>query len=155
MNQEPVRDHLVAVIEGSHSHDTFEKAVANWKPELRGVRPNGAKHSAWQILEHMRIAQWDILEFSRSARHVSPEWPEGYWPTTAEPPDAEDWDESIEWFTEDRNLMVNLITDPKLDLFRRIPHGTGQTLLQEALTLATHNSYHIGQLMMLRRMLGA
>ena len=150
-----LRNHLVALLEGGHSHDSFEKAVADWGPELRGVRPPGANHSAWELLEHIRIAQWDILEFSRSSRHVSPKWPDGYWPETAEPPNEEAWDESIEWLEEDLKLMLGLILDPKADLHVRITHGDGQTLLREALTLATHNSYHIGQLMTLRKILGA
>ena len=149
-----LRNHLVALLEDGHSHDSFEKAVADWGPELRGVRPPGGNHSAWELIEHIRIAQWDILEFSRSARHVSPKWPEGYWPDTAEPSSEEAWDETIEWLEEDLKLMLGLILDPKADLHERIPHGDGQTLLREALTLATHNSYHIGQLMTLRKILG-
>lgn len=148
-----LRNHLVAMLEGGHSHDSFEKAVSNWKPELRGVRPAGGNHSPWELLEHMRIAQWDILEFSRSPRHVSPKWPDGYWPETAELPNVEAWDESIEWYGEDLKLMLGLILDPKNDLHAPLPHGDGQTILREALTLAMHNSYHIGQLMTLKRVL--
>ena len=155
MNEDQsLRNQLVGLLEGSYSHDSFDKAVADWRPELRGVRPPGGNHSAWELIEHIRIAQWDILEFSRSARHVSPKWPEGYWPETAEPPNEEAWDETIEWLEEDLKLMLGLILDPKVDLHARIPHGDGQTLLREALTLATHNSYHIGQLMTLRKILG-
>ena len=150
-----MRNHLVAMLEGGHSHDPFEKALSDWKPELRGVRPAGGNHSPWELLEHMRIAQWDILEFSRSARHVSPKWPDGYWPETVEPPSEDAWDESIEWYAGDRQLMIDLILDPKVDLHARIPHGDGQTVLREAVTLATHNSYHIGQLMTLKRILDA
>ena len=99
------------------------------------------RNITWELLEHMRIAQWDILEFSRSARHVSPKWPDGYWPETAELPNDEAWDESIEWYGEDLKLMLGLILDPKVDLHARILHGDGQTLLREGLTLATHNSW--------------
>jgi len=155
MNQDQsLRNHLVAMLEGGHSHNSFEKVVADWKPELRGVRPEGANHSAWELVEHIRIAQWDILEFSRSSRHTSPKWPDGYWPETAEAPNVEAWDESIEWLGEDLKLMLARILDPKVDLHARFAHGDGQTLLKEALTLATHNSYHIGQLMTLRGILG-
>jgi hypothetical protein len=143
------------MLEGGHSHDAFEDAVADWKPEARGVRPEGGKHSAWELLEHMRIAQWDILESSRSARHVSPKWPDGYWPETPEPLNDEAWDESIEWYSEDLKLMLGLLLDPKSDLHARIPYRDRHTLLYQTLRLATHNSYHIGQMMTLRQILGA
>lgn len=156
MNQtESLRQHLIGLLEESHSHASFADAVADWPAELRGVRAPGGSHSAWELIEHMRIAQWDILEFSRSARHVSPDWPDGYWPDSVALPNEEAWDETIEWLTEDLRLMLDVLNDPSADLHKRFAHGTGQTLLREALTLATHNSYHIGQLMMLRRLLGA
>jgi len=107
------------------------------------------------LLEHVRIAQWDILEFSINPKHVSPDWPSGYWPTTDAPPSDEAWDKSIKDFRQDLQKMRDLISNPKTDLFAKIPHGTGQTILRQALLLADHNSHHLGQLVLLRRELGA
>jgi uncharacterized damage-inducible protein DinB len=118
-------------------------------------KPSGAPYSAWQLLEHMRIAQRDILEFSRNPKHVSPEWPEGYWPTKEAPPTKAAWSNSVRAFRSDLRAMQKLVANPASDLFARIPHGDGQTLLREALLVADHNSYHLGQLVMLRRLLGA
>jgi len=149
-----LRDHLVAQLNSDYAHARFRTAVAGWPAKSRGVRPSGAPHSAWEILEHLRIAQWDILEFSRSARHVSPEFPGGYWPQGPVPPDEAHWEAAIAGFGRDLESMQALVSDPGSDLHARFPHGDGQTLLRESLTLASHNSYHIGQLMTLRRMLG-
>jgi hypothetical protein len=135
------------------AHLPFERAVADVPEHLRGVAPEGAGSSLWQQLEHLRIAQWDILEFSRDPGHVSPEFPGGYWPDSVAPP-AGAWQRSVDAFLADRDAMIALIRDPQADLCRRIPHGTGQTLLREALVLAAHNSYHVGQIVLLRRLLG-
>ena len=113
-----------------------------------------ANHTAWEILEHLRIAQWDILSFSLSADHVSPKFPDGYWPDTESPPSDEAWDQSVGQFANDLGAMQSLVSDTSIDLHARIPHGDGQTILREALVLASHNSYHIGQLMTLRKVLG-
>ena len=121
---------------------------------LRGVKPPGVPHTAWQLLEHMRIAQSDILEFSRDAKHKSPPWPEGYWPKTEAPPNAASWNNSLRSFRADLKAMAKLVADKKTDLFAKIPHGTGQTILREALLVADHNSYHLGQMVLLRRLLG-
>ena len=107
------------------------------------------------LLEHLRIAQWDILEFSRSAKHESPKWPEGYWPSTEAPPSPEAWDKSITQFRNDLKMMQELVADPKTDLFAKIPWGEKQTILREALTLADHNAYHLAQIVDVRRALGA
>ena len=122
---------------------------------LRGKKPRGAPHTAWQLLEHMRIAQWDILEFSRNPRHASPKWPDGYWPETAAPPDEAAWDKSIKRFRADLKAMQKLVADPANDLFAPFAHGDGQTLMREVLLVADHNAYHIGQLVLLRRLLAA
>ena len=114
----------------------------------------GAPHTAWQLLEHLRIAQWDILEFSRNAEHISPEFPTGYWPATETPPTPDAWDQSIAAYRADHAAMMKLAEDPATDLFSRIPWGEGQTLLREALLVADHAAYHVGQLVMLRRMQG-
>jgi hypothetical protein len=150
-----VRQHLIDLITGSHAHADFDAAIKNLPAELRGKTPQGAEHSPWQLLEHLRIAQWDILEFSRNARHQSPSWPEGYWPTTAAPPDEKAWDKSVRAFRRDLKAMCVLIADPATELYARIPHGTGQTILREALLVADHNAYHVGQLVLVRRLLGA
>lgn len=121
--------------------------------KLRGSKPEGAPHTAWQLLEHMRMAQWDILQFSVDAKHVSPKWPEGYWPETEEPPSDKAWDKSVKDFLADLDKVCKLVRDPKRDLFAKIPHGTGQTLLREALLVADHNSYHLGQIVMVRKIL--
>ncbi len=152
---DPVRQHVVDLLAGKGAHAPFEDAIAKFPPALRGVKPEGAPYSAWQLLEHLRIAQWDILEFSRDPKHQSPPWPEGYWPGAAEPPDEHAWDASIKKYKADLKAMQALISEPKSDLYAPIPYGDGQTLLREALVLADHNSYHLGQLVLLSRLLGA
>jgi hypothetical protein len=107
------------------------------------------------MLEHMRIAQWDILEFSRDSKHKSPKWPDGYWPENPEPPDEKAWGRSVDAFFQQLQSMCALVADDATDLFARIPHGDGQTVLREALLVADHNAYHLGQLVLLRRTLGA
>ena len=150
-----LRDQLVALLGSSQAHADFEAAVRDLPAELRGKTVRGAEHTAWQLLEHMRIAQWDILEFSRNPKHVSPAWPDGYWPETGAPPDDAAWDKSIRRFKADRRAIQKLVADPASDLFTPFAHGDGQTLLREALLVADHNAYHIGQLVLLRRLLGA
>lgn len=121
---------------------------------MRGNKPKGAAHTAWQLLEHLRIAQNDILEFSRDPKYVSPKWPEGYWPKEIAPPTSEAWDDTIAAFEKDHQAFGKLISDPAQDLLAKFPHGDGQTLLREALLIIDHNSYHVGQLVMLRVQLG-
>jgi DinB superfamily len=147
--------HLTELLEGGHAHITFDAAVKNWAARLCGIRPKGAAHSAWEILEHLRLAQWDILEFTRNPKHVSPEWPSGYWPKSPAPPSAKAWDNSIQSFRADLRSMIKLVQNKKTDLFAPLPHGSGQTVLREALLLADHNAYHLGELLLLRRLLGA
>ena len=128
---------------------------ADIPPEDRGTTLHGAPYTPWQLLEHLRIAQWDILEFSRDTEHVSPEFPEGLWPETTEPPDEGAWEASVARFRADLKAMVELVSDPSTDLVTPLPHGTGQTVLREAMLVADHNAYHLGQLVLLRRMLGS
>lgn len=157
MSQDPqaaLRQHLLELLSGGHAHAKFEDAVKRLTPMLRGAKPAGFPHSAWMILEHLRLAQRDILEFSRNRKHASPKWPEGYWPETQAPPTAVAWSKSVEQFRSDLNAMKELVKDPKTDLFRKIPWGDGQTVLREALLVADHNSYHIAQLVDVRRLLG-
>lgn len=150
-----LREHLLELLTGGHAHATFEQAVKNLPVELRGKVPKGAEHSPWQLLEHLRLAQGDILEFSRDAKHQSPEWPEGYWPKEKAPADEKDWDKSVRAFKKDLKELCALVEDEKTDLFAKIPHGDGQTILREALLTADHNAYHVGQLVLVRRLLGA
>ncbi len=149
-----LRDHLLWLLRGGHAHVKFDRALAGVPVKLRGVKPAGLPYSPWMLLEHMRIAQWDILEFSRNPKHVSPRWPEGYWPKTA-PPNASAWDKSLAAFGKDLLAMQRLVANPSTDLYTRIPHGEGQTILREALLVADHNAYHLGQMIVVRRLLGA
>jgi hypothetical protein len=150
-----VRKQVVYLLGDGGAHVDFETAIARFPAKLRGARITGAPHTAWQLLEHLRIAQWDILEFSRNPAHVSPKFPEGYWPRTDAPPSMRAWNESVRAFQRDLRAMIRLASNPKTDLFARIPHGDGQTILREALLVADHNAYHIGQLILLRKLLDA
>ncbi len=150
-----LRDHLLWLLRGGHAHAQFDRAFAGLPAKLRGVKPAGLPYSPWQLLEHMRIAQWDILEFSRNPKHASPEWPEGYWPKIQTPPTAAAWAKSLAAFRSNMRAMQRLVADASTDLYARIPHGEGQTVLREALLVADHNAYHLGQLIVVRRLLGA
>jgi len=150
-----LRQHLLDLLRGRNAHADFDAVMADFPSRLRGVKPAGASHTGWQLLEHMRIAQSDILEFSLDAKHKSPAWPDGYWPKTEAPPSAASWNNSLRSFRADLKAMAKLVADKKTDLFARIPHGSGQTILREALLVADHNSYHLGQIVVLRRLLGA
>ena len=152
---DPLREHLLHLLKGGGAHLTFDHAVKDFPVRARGQKAKGAAHTAWQLLEHMRIAQWDILEFSRNSKHVSPEFPSGYWPKSEAPPNDAAWDLSMKSFRKDLKAMQNLVEDPSTDLFARIPHGDGQTILREALLVADHNSYHLGQFVLVRQLLGA
>jgi len=153
--EKELRQQLVKLLTSSEAHADFEPAVADLPAKLRGERPKGAEHSPWEVLEHLRIAQWDILEFSRDAGHKSPEFPAGYWPAAQAPPNAAAWDKSVASFLKDRKELCELVASEKTDLFAKIPHGDGQTILREALLAADHNAYHLGELVLLRRLLGA
>ncbi len=150
-----LRQHLVTLLSGRGAHADFDKAVGGLPVALRGKRARGLSFTPWRLLEHLRIAQGDILEFSRNAKHVSPDWPAGYWPKGNAPPSAKAWNDSVAAFRRDLAAMQALVSDPATDLFAPIPQGDGQTVLREALLLADHNSYHLGQLILLRRLLGA
>jgi DinB superfamily len=150
-----LRQHLIKLLKGGDAHADFDSVLKDFPVELRGKTPRGAEHSPWELLEHLRIAQWDILDFSRNPDYKSMEWPKEYWPGIDAPPDAKAWDKSIHAFHEDLKAMCALVEDEKTDLYAKIPHGDGQTILREALVVADHNSYHLGQLVLLRRLLGA
>ena len=154
-NDKALREHLVKMLKGGDAHVAFDAAVKNVPVNLRGKRPKGAEHSPWEVLEHLRIAQWDILEFSRKPDHKSPEFPGGYWPQTQAPPNERIWEQSVRGFGKDLDALCELVADESTDLFAKIPHGDGQTILREALVAADHNAYHVGELVLLRRLLGA
>lgn len=154
-NDDLLRKQVVSLLTWNEAHAGFDAAVANMPFELQGKTPKGAEHSPWQLLEHLRIALGDIVEFSRDPKHQSPEFPKGYWPASAAPPDAKAWDASAKSYKKHLKKMCDLVAQDSTDLFAKIPHGDGQTILRQALLAADHNAYHLGQLVMVRRLLGA
>jgi uncharacterized damage-inducible protein DinB len=150
-----LRDHLVKPLRGGSAHLGFDEAIEGFPADLRGTKHQELPHTAWQLLEHLRLAQWDILDFSRNPDYVTPKWPDDYWPETAAPPDDAAWDRSVEQLRRDLKAMQDLVADPKTDLYAKIPWGEGQTILREALLIADHNAYHVGQIVSLRQALGA
>lgn len=153
--QASLRKHLIYLLRGGGAHVDFNSGIAKLSQKLRGAKPPGIPHTPWRLLEHMRIAQWDILEFSRNPKHVSPDFPAGYWPKGDAPPDTGAWTQSVKCFRRDLKEMQALVASPSTDLFAPIPYGDGQTLLREALLVADHNAYHLGELVTVRRLLGA
>ena len=150
-----LRKHIVSLLTEGNAHATFDAAIKSLPFALRGKRPKGAEHSPWEILEHLRIAQWDILDFSRNPNYKHLPWPDAYWPKTAVPTDEKAWEGSVRAFRKDLKGVCALVEDPRTDLFAKIPHGDGQTILREALLVADHNAYHLGELVLVRRLLGA
>ena len=150
-----LRKHLDNLLLMKGAHLSFAEALADFPVALRGKKPKGAPHTAWQLLEHMRLAQEDILDFSRNPGYQERVFPDDYWPATDAPPSDEAWESSVRQFQKDLKAMQKLIADTSRDLYAEIPHGQGQTLLREALLVADHNSYHLGQLVFLRKMLEA
>ena len=151
-HDQSLREHLTSLLQGRNAHISFDDFVKDFPVEKCGQRIEGLPYTSWQVLEHMRIAQWDILEFSRDANHVSPKWPEGYWPKSTDVGNAELWADSVKKFRADAKQMETLV-ESSTDLFARIPHGSGQTILREALLVADHNSYHLGVLLVMSRLL--
>ncbi len=154
-HDQALREHLLYLLGGGGAHAGFDAAIAKIPPDLRGRRPDDLPYSPWMLLEHMRLAQWDILEFSRDAKHVSPEWPSGYWPESEAPESDAAWNKSVRQFRADLKAMQELVAAKNTDLYAKIPWGDGQTILREALLMADHNAYHMGQLVVVRRLLGA
>ena len=146
---------LVDLIEKGNAHISLDKALENIPYSLLGEKPGNLPYSIWQITEHIRIAQWDLLEFSRNPKHVSPEWPKGYWPKEAAPQSEDAWQKCVEKIKAERKSFITLIENAGSDLFKPFKHGTGQSLLKEALVLADHNSYHAGEIIIIRRLLNA
>ena len=150
-----LRQQLAKYLDWPEAHADFAASVNKFPAELRGRVPDGLPYSAWQLLEHIRIALCDIVEFSRDTRHKSPPWPQGYWPKEAEPPSEAAWDKSVEAIRDCVDVLRKMINDPSHDLFAPLSGGSGQTLLREVLLAADHNAYHLGQLVLVRKALGA
>ena len=150
-----IREQLIELLRGGGAHLTFDEAIADLPPELRGGKPPGQPHTPWRLVEHMRIAQHDILQFSRKEKHKSPKWPDEYWPRGDAPGSPGEWDAAVRQFRADQNAMQQMVSNPATDLLAPIPHGAGQTIFREAMLLADHTAYHLGQLIIVRRLLGA
>jgi hypothetical protein len=148
-----VREQIATLLDSPHAHARFDDTVKDFPSGSRGTRPPQGPHSPWELLEHLRIAQWDILEFTRNPKHVSPAWPSGYWPESPAPPNDDAWDASVAAFREDLHALIAIARDETIDLSMKIPHGDGQTVLRELLLTADHNAWHLGQLMLVRRTL--
>lgn len=153
MAEDALREHLARVLEWKDAHATYDDAVEGIAPEMRGRQPEGLPYSPWQLVEHLRIAQWDILDYCVNPNYAEMEWPADYWPATVAPPSEEAWDESLRTYRADRDALKRLAAEQP-DLFAAIPHGQGQTYLREILLVADHSSYHVGQLVAVRRLLG-
>ena len=146
-----VRKHVLYLLRGGGAHLSFDDFVGSFPADLCNRQVEGLPYTPWQVLEHMRLAQWDILEFSRDPDHVSPEWPKGYWPEQNESGTPASWQQTIGQFRKDLQQMEALVEDPSTDLYAKIPHGDGQTILREALLIADHNAYHLGVLAVMAR----
>jgi uncharacterized damage-inducible protein DinB len=151
---DPLREQIARFLDWNDAHAGFDKAVNGIAPRFRGVVPKGLPHSAWQLVEHVRIAQADILEFCRSPRYKEKKWPDEYWPSSPSPSSATAWTRSLSAFRSDRTALQRLARNPKVDLFAPIPHGSGQTYLRELLLIADHTAYHVGQIVVVRQALG-
>ena len=149
-----LRKHLIDSLGGGESHMKFEEAVKDFPSEARGRRLPGSPHSAWELVEHLRIAQRDILDFVRDEGYTEPEWPADYWPGKEKEASAEDWHAEAQAFRDDLAALLALLNDPATDLLAVVPNGQHQTWLREFLLVADHNAYHVGQLVVLKRMLG-
>ena len=155
IDEDTLRDHLRRLLAWGDAHVDFDKAVNGIPAALRGKVPRGLPYSAWQLLEHIRLAQEDILDFCVNAGYTEREWPADYWPSSPKPPSARAWSASVRKYKEDREALQALATDPDIDLGAKIPHGTGQTYLRELLLVADHTAHHLGQLILVRRLIGA
>ena len=153
MNEEVLRRQLVAQLDGGQAYAPIKEAILGFPFELAGRKPAAVRHTAWEIVEHMRIAQWDILRFTVDPDHVTPPWPDDHWPKSSTPEDEAAWRRSVETFLRELEEVKALARDPATDLSQRIPHGTGQTVLREILLVADHNAYHLGQVALIRRAL--
>lgn len=154
-SDEILREHLDYLLSGGGAHMSFEEVIDGLPAQLRGSKPPLVPYTPWRLVEHMRLSQRDILGFSVDPEYESPEFPDGYWPHEPAPPTPHAWDHSVKQFQADNQAMRELVSNPKISLMAPITHGQGQTILREALLVADHNSYHLGQLIVVRRLLGA
>ncbi len=154
-NNKDLVDNLIHLLKKGNAHASFDDALKDLQLSILGERPPNVPYSIWQLAEHIRIAQWDILEFSKSAKHVSPKWPDEYWPKETKPSSEGAWGKCVEAIKADRQEFINLIENAGDDLYKPFEHGDGQSLLKEALLIADHNSYHTGEIIIIRRLLGA
>ncbi|UHG94111.1 DinB family protein [Spirosoma oryzicola] len=150
-----LRKQLITLLRKSEAHQSFDDAIKNLPAELRGIKPDNLPYSIWQLVDHIRIAQWDILEFSRDPNHQSPDWPEGYWTKELQPSDEAAWEQALNQIRQDRDAFIDLLNDPERDLYEPFAYGQGQNLLREALLIADHNAYHVGEIIIIRRLLNA
>jgi hypothetical protein len=148
--QKIVRKQLLELLGGGHAHMSFDEAVDRFPMQVINTTPPGSGYTPWRLLEHMRIAQWDILEFVRNPQHVSPPWPVGYWPAEGESADPQKWEQTLQGFRADRQAMQELVANPETDLLGDLPHAPGYTILREVLVMADHNAYHMGEFAMMR-----
>jgi len=151
----PYRQQLSKLLDWEEAHVGLDKAVADLPPDLRGTQPPGLPYSIWQLVEHIRIAQHDILDFSVNANYKEMKWPDDYWPKSPAPPSADAWDASLAQIRKDVKALQKLAADGDVDPTAKIPHGSGQTIMREVALVADHNAYHIGQIVLVRRLLGA
>lgn len=154
MSDSVLRYNLVELLQGGQAHVTPKKVLAGLKPELRHVRPADESHSVWEELEHIRLAQEDILRYTLDASWESPPWPAGYWPESTEELTEEKWSATVSGFSADLEEVINLVKDPQIDLTAQIPHDEGRTYLREVLLVADHNAYHFGKIVLVRKLLG-
>ncbi|MCK8494990.1 DinB family protein [Spirosoma sp. RP8] len=150
-----LRKQLITLLRKSEAHQSFDDAIKNLPTDLRGVKPDNLPYSIWQLVDHIRIAQWDILEFSRDPNHQSPDWPEGYWTKELQPSDEAAWERALNQIRQDRDAFIDLLNDPERDLYEPFAYGQGQNLLREALLIADHSAYHVGEIIIIRRLLNA
>lgn len=153
-NQQPLREHLVKQLEGNQTYTHIRKLITGIPYEQAGKKPDGLPYSIYRLVEHIRIAQWDMLDFSRNPDYKEITWPDEYWPEGDAPASPEAWDQSVQTVLSDLDEMINLVKDESRDLLKPFPWGTGQTLMREAMMVAEHNGYHGGQVLVLRRLLG-
>ncbi len=149
--EQSMRKYLKDVLSWQDAHLNFESAVKDLPKEYRGKKPEGFPYSIWQLVEHIRIAQWDILDFARNPDYEEHTWPDDHWPVEVAPPDDDVWDNSLQAIRDDRQKFIQLLDDPEFDLFKPFEHGTGQTLFRQAILIADHTAYHVGQIVLLRK----
>jgi DinB superfamily len=153
-NDKVFRKHLEKLLDWQDAHASFDSAIEGIPEEFRGVKPKGMPYSLWQLVEHLRICQLDILDFCRNPDYKEPNFPDDLWPKQSEPPKSESWNKSLADYRKDREDLKQLASDTNIDLFAKIPHGSGQTYLRELLLVADHNAYHVGEIVAVRRLLG-